>query len=44
MEEFSLGGDSILDYAAIEQVDGAISVLSETFIVRNHANGCAAVV
>ncbi len=33
--------DGLLDYAAVEQVDGAIGVARETRIVRHHANRCA---
>src|SRR5438874_13312751 len=39
----SLGRDpAVLDNASVEQVDGAIGVLREPLVVRDHANGRAA--
>jgi len=38
----SLGGDFVLDNPAVKQVNGAIGVLRETLIMRDHANGRAA--
>jgi hypothetical protein len=34
-----LCGHTVLDDATVEQVHGTICVLSETFVVRDHANG-----
>src|SRR5205814_3001072 len=39
----SLGGDSaVFHYSTVEQVNGAIGVLREPFVVRDHADGRAA--